>query len=289
MYYFFNESDKAESRMATIAGHGTAQDWDLATGEIHPMSAAKAAGDTVTVPLSLGPYEAKVIVVGPMAKGVAAAPEPSFVSGDTLMALDGDWKLDLNGKQMTTALKPWEDLGTKSFIGPATYTMQFTSASAAPKGKRVYLEIADVHDCAKVTLNGKDVGAKAWQPYRWDVTDALKKGANNLVIEAYALQEGGRGGAGGAPPAAGAAPAAAASPALATLPAGGGAPTGAPAAGGGRGGRGGRGGAAAAGAAAGAPGAGAPPAGMGIGGGRGAAPAAPPTSGLLGSVKLVVY
>ena len=297
MYYFFNESDKAESRMATIAGHGTAQDWDLATGEIHPMTAAKAAGDTVTVPLSLGPYEAKVIVVGPLPKGVAAAPVPSFVSGDTLMALSGDWKLDLNGKQLTTALKPWEDLGTKSFAGPATYTMQFTSATAAPKGKRVYLEIADVHDCAKVTLNGKDVGAKAWQPYRWDVTDALKKGANNLVIEAYALQEGGRGGAGGAPPAAGAAPAAA-TPALATLPAGGGAPAGAPApaAGGGRGGRGGRGGGAAgAVAAAGAPGApgapaaGAPPAGMGMGGGRGAAPAAPPTSGLLGSVKLVVY
>ena len=48
MYFFFNESDKAESRMATIAGHGTVQDWDLVTGEIHPMSGAKAAGDSVT-------------------------------------------------------------------------------------------------------------------------------------------------------------------------------------------------------------------------------------------------
>jgi len=290
MYYFFNESTATEKRMATIAGHGTVQDWDLATGEIHPMLGTTAAGDSVTVPLVLGPYEAKVIVVGPLAKGVAAAPEASFTSGDTLMTLDGDWKLDLNGKQMTTGLKSWEDLGTKSFAGPATYTMQFTAATAAPKGKRVYLEIADVHDCAKVTLNGKDVGAKAWQPYRWDVTDALKKGANDLKIEAYALQEGGRGGAGGAPPAAGAAPAAAAAPALATLPAGAPAPgaAGAPGMGGGRGGRGGRGGAAAAGAP-GAPAAGAPPAGMAMGGGRGAAPAAPPTSGLLGSVKLVVY
>ena len=109
MYYFFNESDKAESRNATIAGHGTAQDWDLATGEIHPLSAAKASGDTVTVPLSLGPYEAKVIVLGPLPKGVAASPEPSFVSGDTLMTLNGDWKLNLNGNQITTSLKPWED------------------------------------------------------------------------------------------------------------------------------------------------------------------------------------
>ena len=86
MYFFFNESDKAESRMATIAGHGKAQDWDMVTGEIHPMSAATADGDAVTVPLVLGPYEAKVIVVGPLPKGVAAA-EPSFASGDTVADL----------------------------------------------------------------------------------------------------------------------------------------------------------------------------------------------------------
>jgi len=45
-----------------------------------------------------------------------------------------------------------------------------------------------------------------WQPYRWDVTEALKKGANDLVIEVDALAQGGRGGFGGPPPAAGAPP-----------------------------------------------------------------------------------
>jgi len=40
MYFFFNESDKEESRIATIAGRGQAQAWDLATGEIHPISGA---------------------------------------------------------------------------------------------------------------------------------------------------------------------------------------------------------------------------------------------------------
>ena len=37
MYFFFNESDKAESRVATLAGRGKAQAWDMATGEIHPL------------------------------------------------------------------------------------------------------------------------------------------------------------------------------------------------------------------------------------------------------------
>jgi hypothetical protein len=199
MYFFFNESDKAESRTATISGRGTAQDWDLATGEIHTMTGAVAEGDSVTVPLVLGPYEAKVVVVGPLAKGIAAAAEPSFANGTTLANFDGDWKLDLNGKQMTTALKPWEELGTSGFAGPATYSRQFT-APAKPAGKHVYLEIADVHDYAHVTLNGKEVGARSFQPYRWDVTDAVKKGTNDLKIEVYGTASQNRGA--GAPPAA---------------------------------------------------------------------------------------
>ena len=84
------------------------------------------------IPLVLAPYEAKVIVVGPLPKEAAAA-EPSFAAGTTLSELTGDWGLTLNGKEMTTGLKSWEDLGTAGFAGPATYHKQFT-APAAPKG-----------------------------------------------------------------------------------------------------------------------------------------------------------
>jgi hypothetical protein len=181
MYYFFNESDKAETRMATIAGHGKAQDWEMGTGEIHPMAAATNSGDAVTFPLVLGPYEAKVIVVGPMPTKVAA-PEPAFTNGLTVATLDGDWSVDLNGKQLTTALKSWEDLGASGFTGPAAYKKQFTVA-ALPGKRHVYLEIARVNDYAKVTLNGKELGEHGWQPYRWDVTGALKAGANDVTVE----------------------------------------------------------------------------------------------------------
>ena len=90
MYFFFNESDQVESRMATVAGRGQAQVWDLGTGEIHAMAAATAQGDAVRFPLVLGPYEAKLVVVGPLPSGVAA-PEPSFASGTALAELGGDW------------------------------------------------------------------------------------------------------------------------------------------------------------------------------------------------------
>jgi hypothetical protein len=246
MYFFFNESDKAESRTATIAGRGQAQVWDLGTGEIHAMAAATTESDSVRFPLVLGPYEAKLVVVGPLPSGVAA-PEPSLAAGNTLAELGGDWALDLNGKQVTTPLKSWQDLGTRSFAGPATYRKQFT-APAAPAGKRVFLEIADVRDYARIKLNGKELEAHAWQPYRWDITSALKTGSNELEIQVNATSSG----RGGAPPA-GTAPAAA-------------------------GGRAGRG----------APAAAAPipnPSGAAINRIRGVF--SPPVSGLLGPVRLV--
>jgi hypothetical protein len=251
MYFFFNESNQAESRVATIAGRGQAQAWDLATGEIHAIAGTIAEGDSVRFPLVLGPYEAKVVVAGPLPGGVAVA-EPSLASGNTLAELGGDWTLELNGKAVTTPLKSWEELGTPSFAGPVTYRKQFT-APAAPAGKRVFLEIADVRDYARVKLNGKELEAHAWQPYRWEVTNLVKAGSNDLEVEVRATPAG-RGGPGGAPPApAGAAPTAA-------------------------GGRGGRG--------QGAPGTAAgPPAATAGGSGRGVV--TPPVSGLLGPVRLV--
>jgi hypothetical protein len=250
MYFFFNESDKAESHTATIAGRGTAQVWDLGTGEIHAMTAATAEDDSVRFPLVLGPYEAKLVVVGPL-PGAVATPEPSLASGDTLAELGGDWMVDLSGKQVTTPLKSWEDLNAPSFAGPATYRKQFT-ASAAPAGKRLFLEIADVHDYARVKLNGKELEARAWQPYRWEVTSALKAGANELEIQVNAAPSARAGAA--VPP-----------------------PTDAPGNAGARG-RGGR--------AQGAPGT-AGSAGAGASGGRGRGAVQAPVSGLLGPVRLV--
>jgi hypothetical protein len=57
MYFFFNESNQQESRVATVSGSGPAELWDLQTGEIHPMA------DSGRIPLVLAPYEAKVVVV----------------------------------------------------------------------------------------------------------------------------------------------------------------------------------------------------------------------------------
>ena len=153
MYFFFNESNKEESRMATIAGRGQAQVWDLGAGQIHAMTGATAENDSVRFPLRVGTLRNESRGGGAASQWSCAAPEPALVSGTTLAELGGDWTLDLNGKHLTTPLKSWEELGTQSFAGPAIYRKQFT-APTVPAGKHVFLEIADVRDYVRIRVNG---------------------------------------------------------------------------------------------------------------------------------------
>ena len=53
-----------------------------------------------------------------------------------------------------------------------------------------------MHEYAKVKLNGKELEAHAWQPYRWEVTNVVKPGSNDLEVEVRTTA-GGRGGMGG--------------------------------------------------------------------------------------------
>jgi hypothetical protein len=189
LYFIFNESNVEQTRTATVAGHGHAQVWDLATGQIHPMLDATAQGDTLQLPLVLEPYEARVIVIGPLPPGVSA-PEPVLSSRQLIQDLDGDWSLSINGQSFTGPLKSWQDLGVKDLSSAGTYTKQFV-LSAKPAGKRrIWLECADVRDYADVRLNGVELRARGWQPYRWDLTHALKRGQNEIEIEVRAAPAG---------------------------------------------------------------------------------------------------
>jgi len=161
LYFFFNESKEKQSRTALVAGSGEAQVWGAGDGLIRPMKTATAEAGGVRLPLVLAPYEAKVIVIGPMPPK-ASAPEPSLAAGDVVAELAGD--------------------AGQEGVGPVSYTRDFTLA-ARPVGQRLFLECDDVRDYARVRLNGVDLPARAWQPYRWDVTAAAKPGKNTLEIE----------------------------------------------------------------------------------------------------------
>jgi hypothetical protein len=183
MYFFFNESAERQERTATLAGGGRAQIWNAETGQIRPIRATAADAHTVTIPLVLEPWQTQFVVLGPVP--ATAAPEQAPTGPpETLAELDTGWAIDLNGKHLESALKTWADLGAPAFSGAVRYRKEF----AIPAGRiaarsRIYLDCGEVRYSAHAWLNGIDLGDRVWRPFRWDITEALKPGANVLEIE----------------------------------------------------------------------------------------------------------
>jgi hypothetical protein len=74
--------------------------------------------------------------------------------------------------------------GVRYYSGPAVYAKTFEMpADRIGKGRRYALDLGDVQVMAEVTLNGKNLGIIWKPPYRVDVTDAIKPGANSLEVK----------------------------------------------------------------------------------------------------------
>ncbi len=202
VYFFFNESSQPQSRTATLAGRGQVQVWDAADGTIYPLAGAGRADGSATVRLTLGPQEARFIVIGPLPPA-ADPPLPAAAAARSVADLGGDWSITLGESQLTTTLKSWSALGAESFAGTAKYTKTFDIPAAGLSGRVVWLDLGNVNETAVIRLNGIELEPRGWPPFLWDVTGALKPGSNTLEVQVQgprAQANRGRAGAGrGAP------------------------------------------------------------------------------------------
>ena len=77
-----------------------------------------------------------------------------------------------------------DDEGIKYFSGTATYTKTFEiPRSLLSPGIRVVLNLGDVKNLARVTMNGNSFQTLWKPPFRVDVTSALRQGQNEVQIE----------------------------------------------------------------------------------------------------------
>ena len=105
----------------------------------------------------------------------------------------GEWKLsfpegwDAPASVTFPGLVSWTtrpENGIRYFSGTATYTkrVSFTAPEGVPARRRVALDLGNVKNFAEVSVNGKPVGVLWKPPFRVDITDALKAGANSFDL-----------------------------------------------------------------------------------------------------------
>ena len=176
VYLFFNESDRELRVNARLSGRAAPEFWDAASGHISAVRGWARDGASVRLDVDLQPYESRFVVLGAAGKAVSA---PADVP-ERVTSIDGEWSLKLNGRTISAGLRAWSDLGFPGYSGAATYT----KTVQVPAGTRhVSLDLGEVRYSARVRVNGRDCGAKAWRPFRWDITAFAKPGENRVEIE----------------------------------------------------------------------------------------------------------
>jgi hypothetical protein len=164
--------------------------WRAETGKTEPVSYKIADGRT-TVPLHLEAW-GTVFVVFRKTTSENSHTLPQ-ITQTTLTTVNGPWKVAFqSGRGAPSSvtmdqLSDWSqnsDSGVKYFSGIGTYT---STVQASPdwfkKGARLWIDLGDVKNLAVVNINGKTIGQTWHAPYRVDVSNAFKPGANEVTIQ----------------------------------------------------------------------------------------------------------
>ncbi|NLT76209.1 MAG: glycoside hydrolase, partial [Planctomycetes bacterium] len=169
----------------------TPQLWMPDTGEIHSCKFDRDNNGNTRVPLRLAPYGSVFVVFRDKAEDLPMA-ERYPVSGDGWQ-LTGPWEVRFPEgwgappSKTFDRLVSWtdvEDEGVKYFSGVASYHNTFDiSADQLTPGKRIVLDLGEVRFVTEVYVNGQSQGTLWKPPFQIEITDAVRAGTNQLVVE----------------------------------------------------------------------------------------------------------
>jgi len=222
-YFIRNTGKEWISRLCTFRQNGkTPELWDPVNGNIVPLPVFNQTVDGIEIPLTLPPFGSYFIVFANKKPGVhyttltgASNPEIEYTEQGILFHKNGSYELtgESAGKiniseQSVLMTGPWNisftkgwgapetaifpeliswtkstDEGIRHYSGSAIYSKEFTNSLKAGENERVFLELGEVARVAEVWLNGKSLGIAWTKPYRFDVTNAVKEGRNDLRVE----------------------------------------------------------------------------------------------------------
>lgn len=204
VYWVNNRNNRAETVDVTFRVYGLHPEiWHPDTGEIDPVENTpfKMAEGRTTVSLRLDPNDAVIVVFRrraerPRPLGHTLESSPGLPRTETTLAtLEGSWDVSFQpdrgapAKITMETLSSWSDsgdTGVKYFSGTATYSKTFQASPewlANAARLRIWFDLGSVKNLAEVIVNGKSLGIVWNTPFRVDVKDALKSGANTLEVK----------------------------------------------------------------------------------------------------------
>ncbi|MEG1585297.1 MAG: glycosyl hydrolase [Bacteroidales bacterium] len=183
LYFVSNQLPKKRVLKAYLRAEGTPELWDPATGQMYKVESRQGEPGQRIVSLELEPNQS-LFVVFPN-RQIATEAKAAGVRSQLLPVVT-PWTISYGDTGLTETVSELTDWAShpndsiRYFSGTAQYSTVFKCNPK--KGERVLLNLGAVGVIAGVRVNDIDCGIVWTNPFRVDITEALKKGRNTLQI-----------------------------------------------------------------------------------------------------------
>lgn len=191
IFFAVNPTDGVKKTYAFPVNGRVPELWDAYLGTISRTGKWREEGDSVYVDLNLQPGES-MFVIFPYRKGAYPLLPDVETVRETFLPLTGAWKVTFQPKLEQPFLRNLpalvdfsrqKDGALKYFSGTAKYEKNVRIAAAdLGEGKRLALDLGELHDIAELEVNGQNVGVLWSPPYKMDITPYVKAGNNQIAV-----------------------------------------------------------------------------------------------------------
>lgn len=191
IYFIANRTNEFQKIACTFRATGQPELWMATSGEIRKINTYSVENGLTTIPMEFYPYQSFVVTFS--GEGGKSSRDQSGRNLPVLseaLSIEGAWDVSFDPKFGGPAniqfskLTDWTDhesRGIKYYSGIATYKKSFSLDDVA--NGDYYIDLGVVKDMARVKLNGQEIGVVWSAPWRINISEALKKGNNELEIE----------------------------------------------------------------------------------------------------------
>lgn len=195
IYFIANQKNVTRTIDVSLRGSGRVPVfYDPLSNETWQANEWKVEGGRTVVSIKLDPNASLFV----MLKTLAAAEEndgrgTNWVEPEVIQSITGTWKVMFNPEHggpkdpvSFDALTDWSkhtQFGIRHYSGTAQYSTTFRWKVKKNAHSRAWLDLGHVANIADVYVNGISCGVAWTPPYRVEITKALKRGENDLVIE----------------------------------------------------------------------------------------------------------
>jgi hypothetical protein len=196
IYFVANRGSRPETITCTFRVAGKAPElWDPVSGERSFATAYSEAEGRTSVPLEFAPCGCWFIVFRGSSQEHPAAGQTNSTQFSRLSELGGPWQVAFDTKWGGPPMVEFDELvswpergepGIKFYSGTAVYRKTFEVPESLPGTKndrRLWLDLGNVRELAEVKVNGQSCGIVWSPPFRVNISNAVKTGANELEIE----------------------------------------------------------------------------------------------------------